>query len=119
METIAIEKVTLEQLKKLNGSYDMEHGVKQSDVDKVNKIIERYLENDSNKLQAGDAVRLYESQGVLKYAHGHIDSKTNSDCRGSICTQASAPNIRLSDNSQGYVLSTSGGYWLSMKTPMK
>ena len=108
-------EITLERLIEFNQSYHQQHGVTESDLEKCLEIVKVFNDaRDSQKSAlAGDVVIL---KGTNKtYDNGHIEGvnvwgKIERRNRLSICVKAYIPFVKITD--YGYLLDTSGGYWL-------
>jgi len=104
-----MEKYTLQSLKEINVSYDFKHSVTQSDVDKVNKMVEM-IEKSRNKesVQVGDIVEFTNKYGDY-YRHAHVES--NKDMKLYICEKPYVPFIEVRRDTDTLYTSTSGGAW--------
>lgn len=99
-----MKKYTIESLKKENPLFDREYGTTESDVNKVNKIIE-FIENSRTKeqIQVGDVVQYTNEYGEY-YPHAIITNLDNDDAE--ICENGSMhTNIYKGE----FCHSTSGG----------
>ena len=109
-----MEKYDIETLKKENGSYDMQHTVTQSDVDKANSyVVLIESSRNSSRPVAGDIVQFTDRHGYY-YGNSHIESV---DKAVYICEMPSIPFIRPAPT--GITCNTSGGSWLTMPVELK
>jgi hypothetical protein len=106
-------KYTIETLKEIKLSHDMQYRISESDVEKVNKFIE-LIENsrDSTTPMIGDTVEFTDKHGEY-YNHAHIE-KIENDMTGNaeeiyICESPYIPFIDLYNDN--IYTSTSGGAW--------
>jgi hypothetical protein len=107
-------KYDLETLKKENFSYDREHGVTQSDVDKANMYVALIESSRNAKLPAsGDIVQLTDRHGNY-YGNAHIERV---DSKVYVCEQPYVPFIK--PDKTGIFCNTSGGAWLNIPVQLK
>lgn len=102
----------IDSLIELNYSYDQEHRVTQSDVDKANKyvtLIESSRSADTPK--AGDMLRYTDNHGSY-YSDAHIEYTREGICN--ICERPYVPFVSPSET-MGIQCSTSGGAWYDLK----
>lgn len=99
---------TLEELKKVDPSYDHRFNVTTTEVDRVNELIQG-IKNTRNNLMPmpGDIVQ-YTTEHGNYYAHAHIEY-FDEDNQMHICEQPYTPFI--TGNAEQVSFSTSGGAW--------
>lgn len=104
-----MEKYTIETLKIINQSYDMKHGITQSDVDKVNKLI-AIIEGSRRQdlAQAGDMIQFTNQFGEY-YPNAHIERIRDGQLY--VCENPYSPFVELMENKEGIQVNTSGGAW--------
>jgi hypothetical protein len=108
---------TIETLKAINGSYDYEHRIIQSDVDKANMYVDIIQKSrTAHQIQVGDIVELTTKHGSY-YKNAHIEKYDVEDDEWSVCEQPTTPFI--SDYKNNIRCSTSGGAWCSVPNNLK
>ncbi|WP_206459413.1 DUF4121 family protein [Anaerovorax sp. IOR16] len=111
---------TIETLKEINLSYDYQHRVTQSDIEKANmyvKIIEE--SRTDNQIQVGDIIEFTNKHGDY-YRNAHVESLDRFEedsCY--ICEQPYIPFIGLKDDKRNIYCSTSGGAWCNIPNNLK
>lgn len=112
-----MEKYTLENLKALNGRYDYNHGLKESDVVNVNNWVELIEKSRcSTTPLVGDIVEFTNKYGNY-YQNAHIDNIEGEELY--ICETPYVPFIMRSLEGVGYCTSTSGGAWTYIPKKLK
>lgn len=104
-----MKKYTIETLKEINYSYDGEHTVLQSDVDKANKLaafIEQTRTSDTP--QVGDIVEFTNKYGNY-YGNAHIQSVTDKEMY--ICERPYVPFVEINEKQNQLYATSSGGAW--------
>ena len=107
---------TKESLTKINGGYNCDHCVNESDVTKANTYVD-LIESSRTKdtPRSGDILQLTTKHGDY-YKFAHIE-KVDNDGLLNVCEQAYTPFIGVNDNKDGIYCSTSGGAWCAV--PLK
>src|SRR5690554_4854771 len=102
---------TMESLKEINWSYDYNHKINQSDIDKANMYV-KIIENsrDEKQPKSGDIIEFTNKHGDY-YKNAHIEKYDAEDDVFNICEQPYVPFIGLNKNNDGIYCSTSGGAW--------
>lgn len=111
-----MKKYTIESLKEINESYDGYRGVKQSDVDKANKLVEA-IENSRSNItpQIGDIVNFTAENGNY-YKNAHIQSISEEGLY--ICEIPHTPFV-LIGHGNSISTSTGGGAWDTIPSDLK
>lgn len=112
-----MSKYTIESLKEINQSYDYNHRVYESDVEKANKLV-ALIEGSREKesVQVGDIIEFTGGTGDY-YGNSHVESVYD-DGELHICHQGYAPFTNA--NSKGGIsTSTSGGPWATIPGEVK
>ena len=112
MLQMAKNKYNVDTLRKLNVSYDYEHGLTQKDVDMANNYVEQIERTRSeNTPQVGDRL-VYISRHGDYYGHALIEKKDKDSGLIYVCEQPSIPFVW---NDNGNIrLSVSGGAFHSI-----
>jgi hypothetical protein len=111
-------KYTIDTLKGINASYNSEHRITQSDVDKANLYVEIIEGSRSDKkVQAGDIVEFTNKHGDY-YGNAHIEN-LNENEKWCICEHPYVPFIGLTDDNKNIYCNTSGGAWDSIPKELK
>lgn len=110
-------KYNLNNLKEINLSYNGEHRITESDVEKANKWVE-IIENtrDNNSPQVGDIVEYTDRHGNY-YRNAHIEKVTEDGIE--ICEHPYVPFIGLIGKEKRLYTSTSGGAWDNISNNLK
>ncbi|AAK79121.1 hypothetical protein BJV85_002850 [Clostridium acetobutylicum] len=108
---------TLEKLRELNKSYDYEHTLNESDVEKANSWVKK-IEGSRNKNfpQVGDIVE-YTTKNGDYYKNAHIENIYVKDKKIYICEEPYVPFLCSAFNEIN--TSTSGGAWAYIPTKLK
>lgn len=97
--------------------YHDEHGIRDSDIDKAERIIRARQAMNFDTPCPGDLVIC---KGPNKtYERGHLESACGPDSYSNICTQPYIPFVFIRRDDKGICCDTSGGYWLTCKDGKK
>lgn len=106
-----VNKLGIDSLTAINPSYDLEHGITQSDIDKANNYVTLIETTRSDVIpKAGDMLRYTDQYGSY-FPHAHIEYNRYGEC--SICERPYIPFIGT-DGEKGVWCSTSGGSWRNL-----
>ena len=103
-------KYTLQTLAEINGRFNSEHLMMESDVEMANRYVELIERTRSTTVpKAGDILQLTDKYGMY-YERAHIEHD-RIGYGGNICEHAYVPFISEREDGQGITCSTSGGAW--------